>query len=379
MAPIVGLLAADRVTVRRAWALAALIALQMTTDLVYVAGPLVLVVGIVALVRLSRRSSRTDGLRIVGALALAGVAVAPMAAGYVGVRRANPDLAQQTVWKGMRHLWMDPSTLLPALNAPLSVDLLVFVPIVAGALAIALIGTTPARARAWRHAALWFVVVLAISWVLPVAIPAVRDIYAAARMRDIVRLGFPGLVALCLLVGLGFASVADAVVAYAPSRLARLTPVVLLALWLPTRVAHAPWPPGEVPVGPAPVPGREAAVLARRAGPVLELPIGNPDVDTESHAAAMYRSTAHWRTLVNGYSSYYPHGFRERMELARELPDRRALGLLRDETGLTSIVVHAAGMPQLTIGRWRAAMRRGELPGVRIEYADDDVLVVSVD
>jgi hypothetical protein len=92
----------------------------------------------------------------------------------------------------------------------------------------------------------------------------------------------------------------------------------------------------------------------------------------------MYRSTAHWRTLLNGYSSYHPRDFRERMEMARQLPTPFALDVLRRDTGLTSIVVHADAFPALTIGRWRDAVARGALRGVRLEYVDDDVLVASV-
>lgn len=378
-APIVWLLAQERLTRRRTIALAALVAAQMATDVIYVAAPLVLTVGVVALLRLARRGSRADGVRIVGALVAAGCAVLPLYAGYLAVRAANPDLAHQTVWNGARRLWMNPSTLLPAGNEPLSVDLLVFVPVAVGGLAVAVRGTSPALARAWRQAALWFAVVFAIAWALPVTIPAVRDLIVATRIRDIARLGFPALVALCLLVGLGVSACADAVAAHVPARLACAVPIAVLALWLPTRIAHLPCSLGDFPVAPAPVAGPEADVLRRRTGPVLELPIGPLDSDTESHAAAMYRSTAHWAPLLNGYWSYYPQGFRERMVLARQLPRRSALAVLRRETGLSSVVVHSAGMPNLTIGPWRAAIDSGQLPGVHIEYVDADVLVASLD
>src|SRR5881397_77853 len=54
----------------------------------------------------------------------------------------------------------------------------------------------------------------------------------------------------------------------------------------------------------------------------------------------MYRSTFHWRPLLNGYSSYYPAGFGERMTIADHLPDADALTTLRRETGLDAILVH---------------------------------------
>jgi hypothetical protein len=151
---------------------------------------------------------------------------------------------------------------------------------------------------------------------------------------------------------------------------------LVLVGWLVLRVRDLRWAFGGYPVAPAPIAGPEAPILRRGRGLVLELPVGDPRRDTQSHAAAMYRSTAHWRTLVNGYSSYQPSGFRERIDLARMLPSPSALEACRRE-GVTSIVVHAVGMRGLTIGRWEAALDAG-LRGVRVEHRDDDVLVIAV-
>ena len=377
---IAWVLAREELGRRETVALAGLIALQTLTDLVYVALPLMATIGVIAVVRLARGRSRPDGRRILVALVAAGCLLLPVYAGYVAVRWANPDLGHQTVWKGERKLWMNLLTFLPAGNTPMSLDVLVFLPVVAGALAMAgtRTATRPALSRAWRQAALWFGVSFAMSWVIPVVVPGLRELLLSTMVRDITRLGFVALVGLCLLVGLGFAACAEVVVARVPTVVARVIPLVLLLAWLSTRVANAPWPVGDFPIAPAPVPGPEAAILRRGVDPVLELPIGNPDLDTESHASAMYRSTAHWRTLLNGYSSYYPQGFRERMQMAHQLPSPFGLNVLRHQTGLTSIVVHAAGLPRLNIGRWLDAIEQHRLRGVRIEYVDDDVLVLSV-
>jgi hypothetical protein len=246
--PIVWLLARERLTRRGTLALAALVAVQASTDVVYVALPLVATTGLVAIARLLRPRSRADGWRIVMALVAAGCALLPLYAGYAAVRLANPDLAHQTVWKSTRKLWMNMSTFLPAGNAPMALDALAFVPAVAGAFltfAMARGASRSAPARAWRQATLWFGVSFAISWVLPVAVPGLRDVLAATMIRDVTRLGFIALVALCLLVGLGFSGCVDAIVARVPVVVGRIVPTSLLMLWLATRVAQAHWPLGE--------------------------------------------------------------------------------------------------------------------------------------
>ncbi len=375
---IAWLLARDGLGRRETTALAALVVVQALTDVVYIAVPVVATIGVLACARLAHARSRADGRRIAIALVAAGCALLPIYACYAAVRFANPDLEHQTVWKTPQKLWIDMSTFMPAGNAPMSLDLFAFVPAIAGVLAMTRAGGRAVPRRAWRQAALWFGVSFAISWVIPVLVPGLRDVLAATRIRNVVRMGFVALIGLCLLTGLGFAACAAAATSRAPRLVARGAPLLLLLPWLWTRVAYAPWPLWGFPIAPAPVLGPEGAVLQRGIGPVLELPVGNPDLETESHAAAMYRSTAHWRTLLNGYASYYPRGFRDRVEIARQLPGAHALEILRRDTGLTTIVVHAAGIPGLTIGRWRDAIARHRLRNVHVEHDDGDVFVLTV-
>src|SRR5207245_10250730 len=83
--------------------------------------------------------------------------------------------------------------------------------------------------------------------------------------------------------------------------------------------------------------------LRQPGGPHLGLPLGQGGrEEPRSQARAMYRSTFHWRPLLNGYSSYWPSAHPRRMQLARRLPDPDALQALRAETGLEMILVHAA-------------------------------------
>jgi hypothetical protein len=91
----------------------------------------------------------------------------------------------------------------------------------------------------------------------------------------------------------------------------------------------------------------------------------------------MYRSIFHWRPLLNGYSGYWPAGFRERMELATRLPDAAALEALRRETGLTTLLVHAGDVGPERRATWLALAERG-IPTLRLVARDGDDLLFAV-
>ncbi len=229
----------------------------------------------------------------------------------------------------------------------------------------------------WRHAGFWFCVSWLLAWVLPSQFPGFCDFVLQTVVRDFERLGLAALIALCLLTGLGFAACTAAARSGIRPSLRRLVAPVFVVLVVAGRLASVGWPFGEYPIEPAPTAGVEGAILRAGSGPVLVLPIGDPRKDSGSHATAMYRSIAHWRPLLNGYCSYYPRGFRERMDLARRLPDPNVLDTLRRDTHLTTIVVESGSFPAFTIGRWRTAIAKGTLPGVRIEHGD--VLVLAIE
>ncbi len=75
--------------------------------------------------------------------------------------------------------------------------------------------------------------------------------------------------------------------------------------------------------------------LVSHGGPVVEIPPGTESsvTDPTRHAHAMFHSIGNWQPLLNGYSSYYPRGFVERMTLAAALPERSALDRLVGEAG----------------------------------------------
>jgi hypothetical protein len=361
--------------------LAGLVALQALTDVVYVALPLFVILGLAGGIMCCRTSSRGKGVRVFVALALAVLVLSPVYVQYLAVRAANPELATQSVWRSGFFDFVDDRTGLPLGHGPLALDPVALVPALAGLLlgAIGLVAVSPGRARAWRHAGFWFLASFALAWVLPLQYPAFRELVLATVVRDFVRLGMPALTAACLLTGLGFAACAELVTTRVRPAWRGTAALALIVLVVAFRIGHAAYVPGEYPTQPAPAPGPEAALLRAGTGPVLVLPVGELRTDTGSHATAMYRSIGHWRPLLNGYSSYYPQGFGDRVALFRRLPDGDVLDTLRRDTGLTTVVVHAGGYPEITIGRWRRALATGALPGVHVDYDDGAVMVLAID
>src|SRR5262249_28277906 len=84
-----------------------------------------------------------------------------------------------------------------------------------------------------------------------------------------------------------------------------------------------------------------------------------------------------WRPLLNGYSSYYPEGFRERMALARRLPDGQAFEQLR-ALGLATVVVYSRGFEQLVRPPWRRAIDEGRLGAIAVRLDTPDVMVIDL-
>ena len=91
---------------------------------------------------------------------------------------------------------------------------------------------------------------------------------------------------------------------------------------------------------------------------------------------AMYRGIFHHRPLVNGYGGYWPPGFRDHMILASRLPDPAALAALRQQTGLTTVVVNARSMPPTELATWQRTLTEGS-PGLRPTGTYGDAVVLD--
>ena len=368
---IILLLALPGWTWRRGLLLGTLLVLQCLVDPIYVAPAVLAPVGLVAAWRTLRSGRRASGLSLAGILAVTVLALTPIYQAYLTMRTENPSLADQTVWRAppgprpMEALTV-PGGPLEALRPtaiPWVIIPLVFVGLVSFLL-------RPRRERevtraAWRHAGLWVVVSLLVStpalvialkspivfrsplfvllhWLAPGVIDSIRGKF---------RLGFGVFIAMALLAGLAFAECQRRLGRHAGWASWVLAAILVASMYYlgPARVA--PYPIAEAPARDTPI----VPALARSAGPVLELPARPQDFFAQ--AEAMYRSIFHWRPVLNGYSSYWPQGFPERMALAAELPDPEVVTRLHRETGVESILVHA---PVAETAAWLSIASHGD-------------------
>jgi hypothetical protein len=124
------------------------------------------------------------------------------------------------------------------------------------------------------------------------------------------------------LAGLGTAWLGAALRARGRIHLARAMPVAIVVAALvegwPGRVRTL-----EMPVGPTMPPAYAWLAAHGEGGPMIELPI--KQFDLLAHSVAVYRSTAHWLPIANGYAAYAPESFGRIMSAADKLPSAAAL------------------------------------------------------
>jgi hypothetical protein len=423
--PVIVLLAArPSAGVSRLLLLLGLVVLQCLTDLAYVAPAVLAPLGLLALSRLVRRGSRRAGLGLLLVLAAALVVLAPVLAPYWSVSAAMPDPERQTFWPRIldRYPLVLPWGLFEA-DVATAVPTVVWLLVAAGVLSLVLrpAGVRARSRGAWLNGALWLTVGVVISlnpiatWNgEPVRIP---QTYLAAwlplyrSLRAPARLGVAGLMGAALLAGLAFSECAARIPSpqrlrwAAPLGRATLAFVLVGAMYL--QYAEGLWQPATVrwttlparyPLAAPPEPDSPVLrALRRPGGPLLELPTGfqatgfqgplppSPAPDTTmvqfafppANAKAMYRSTYHWRPLLNGYSSYWPADFIGRMMLASRLPDEAALATLRRDTGVSEILVHTAYLDPSRRTAWLSAAASGT-GGLRLVVRDGSDLLFSV-
>jgi hypothetical protein len=404
---------------RAALALLALVFVQCLTS-VYVAGAVLLPLALLALVRLLRPPTRAAGARLALVVALAGLLLVPVLAGHVLVRAENPELARQTLWRGLAqpltHLPWGPLSFL----APTAVPLVALPLIAAGILSLTTVGFRAGRLglrsnahqaggeaglrAAWRHAGFWaatgFLISLSPRIVLWRRFIRLPQFYLAHWLpvyeiiRTPVRLGVASLIGLCILAGLAFQECArwlpgDERRPWLRASLRGLAALLLVGtmyaqysrgIATPRVIGRQPLP-ATYPVQTAIAPDSPLIrVLAAPGGPIVELPVATQGLYVWPfvHAPAMYRSIFHQRKILNGYSGYWPAGFPERMRLASALPDPAALAELRRETGLAMVLVHTERLDDDTRARWLDLAREGQRADLRLVARDGDDLLFAV-
>lgn len=369
-APLVWAL--NRASTWRGAAIVALLATaQCLTEPVYVAPVVLGLVGVAGVLRLFAAKTRRAGIRLLVAAGASVVLLLPLVIGFLRVRLANPALSTQTLWSPAVYVAGQADVALVWLqNLPQELPLRFLVPAVEGAALIRGFGrsrTSDVHAAVWLDAGLLAVLPFAL-WLAVPALAAVPGFEAISQvLRVPQRLVLGGFVGVALVGGLAWHSIASAASAHG-GRLALAAPVFAAALALLWHCLVLS--PLTLPIfperGAQPI---VSALLRTGNGPVLELP---------SDPWAMHRSLSHWRPLLNGYASFWPAGWDERMQDAARLPDPAALARLVRSTGLATVVVRVAQLPVAERARWKLPLEPHVSGLVLVEQAGD-VLVFDVD
>jgi hypothetical protein len=409
--PLIILLAA---TPARRWRsallLLPLVVLQCLANVVYLAAAVIGPLTLLALSRIARPSVRGAGARLLGVIVVAVTILSPVYVAYLRTRGGNPVIREQSVYQARAEAF-DPrlrgmlvrvgnldygASILPGVivgnGGPNAVSYTAFLLVIAGVLSVALRRASRRAARtAWAAAAFWVVAGFLASTpavrfgdgpLLPLPPFALLGWLAPSlleNVREPSRLGIGGFLGLTMLAGLSFAECARRL-PVAPRLPPAAAPLALAAaVAAGMYLEYRPFTRPEYPLAPA-ITGDSAVVrtLRQGRGPVLELPLGRGGLQPYYHATAMYRSIFHWRPLLNGYSSFWPAGFPERMALAQRLPDPVALEALRAETGLTTLVVRLAMLLPAERAAWMAAAGGSAGDLLRLVIRDGDDLVFEV-
>jgi hypothetical protein len=193
-----------------------------------------------------------------------------------------------------------------------------------------------------------------------------------SAMRVPQRFGAVTTFAAVALAGLGLSYVRTSLSARGHARLSGIVPVlvVLVAMvegW-PGRVRTL-----EMPVGLTMPPAATWLASHGEGGPMIEVPI--PQNDLLAQSLAVYRSTAHWLPIANGYAPYAPDSFRRIMSAAERLPSPAALDEMLAVAPFRWIVVRRGGVARGALPEWE---RTFAARGLRIAADFGDTAVYEV-
>ena len=406
--PLIVMLSARAVlSLRGALLLFGLVVAQCLTDVSYVTPAVLAPMGTLAVLRALRPATKRSGVQLLLITLAAALVIFVVHSPYLAIAARNPQLAQQTNWRldAPRGPLELPTGLMNALS-PLAIPSLSVVLLAAGGLsAWRRWRGSAAEASAARHTLLWIAVGVAIS--LPLRVSLLGHAFSLPHLLLAQRWGGPltnalrlperlrvaALIGTVLLIGLLFAQLLRHL-GLANSRrplgnlLAALVALVLYAQYA-TAIGQPQSYGPRLPVWYAlqRPPGDSPALQELRAigGPTFEAPLPRlRPMTAAAHAPAMYRSIFHWQPLLNGYSSYWPEGFAERMRTAARLPDATTLRALRQQTGLEFIIARIDEEVPIDASlaeeraAWLELAKRGGRPDLRLVAADDVVALFRV-
>ncbi|MDP8244224.1 MAG: hypothetical protein P9L94_09105 [Candidatus Hinthialibacter antarcticus] len=90
---------------------------------------------------------------------------------------------------------------------------------------------------------------------------------------------------------------------------------------------------------------------------------------------AQYRSSFHWKKLVNGYSGYFPYEFATLRDQMKAFPSRESLQALH-QRGCDWVVAHKNEMPPLRFAQ--VAFFAKTAPWIHVAYEDEDSLALQL-
>jgi hypothetical protein len=129
----------------------------------------------------------------------------------------------------------------------------------------------------------------------------------------------------------------------------------------------------EMPVGPTMPPAAAWLAAHGEGGPMIEVPI--PQNDLLAQSLAVYRSTAHWLPIANGYAPYVPESFGRIMSAASRLPSPVALDEMLGVAPFRWIVVRRAAVPRGALTDWE---RTFAARGLRVAADFGDTAIYEV-
>jgi hypothetical protein len=129
----------------------------------------------------------------------------------------------------------------------------------------------------------------------------------------------------------------------------------------------------EMPGGSTMPPAGAWLAAHGEGAPMIELPIVENDLLGQS--LAVYRSTAHWLPIANGYAPYVPDTFRRIMDAAARLPSTAAFDEMLDVAPFRWLVVRRTAIARGTLSDWEGTFAAR---GLRVAADFGDTVVYEV-